>query len=138
MSAYHRYMGWPPFQPSFPSDRDPYQESWLHIQRSASIACTITFDRDFEGGRAGRLPDLSGGQYRPHLLLTGMATDPLGIAFVAGPKTPISSMPCVAGAQFLYPDTVNYSAVVGGAQFALTEGSRQVGTGLEPVNLFGC
>ncbi len=130
MTAYHQYMGWAPYQTDFPSDHDSYPEHWHHTQLAGGIACTITFTREQEGGRAGRLPDLSSGQYRPHILLADGATEPLGVVFVAGPRSPNAGIPVTAAARYLYPDNVDYSALLPGAQFALAEGSRPVAHGV--------
>ncbi len=115
MSSYHRHMGWAPYQTGFPSDHDPYSENWRRTQVARGIACTITFTREEEGGRVGRLPDLSSGQDLPHVLLTTGAAEPLGVAFVAGPRGPKAGTPVAAGAQFLYPDTVDCSVLLPGA-----------------------
>ena len=130
MSAYHRHMGWAPYQTGFPSDHDPYPENWRRTQVARGIACTITFTREEEGGRVGRLPDLSSGQYLPHVLLTSGAAEPLGVAFVAGPRGPKAGTPVAAGAQFLYPDTVDYSVLLPGTQFFLAEGGHLVANGV--------
>ena len=130
MAAYHQHMGWSAYQTDFPSDHAPYPEYWRETQLAGGIACAITFTHEQEGGRAGRLPDLSSGQYRPHILLAGGSTQPLGVVFVAGPRRPHAGMPVTAGARYLYPDTVDYSALTPGTQFVLAEGGRAVANGI--------
>ena len=75
------------------------------------------------------MPDLSGGQYRPHLVLDDdVNRDYLGVQFVACADTVDFGVALQLSVQLLY-DGVDYSGLVPGSAFTIREGARTVGTG---------
>lgn len=93
------------------------------------LTVEITF---FANGGRERLPLLTSGIYRPHLVVDGrtpnMADSLLGVKFVAGPESTAPSQPILATVELTYPG-VDYAGLREGATFSIHEGIRVVGRG---------
>jgi hypothetical protein len=112
------------------------------IMQQPRITADITSLRASEGGREALPIDLSGGQYRPHivvgdpnqrkaLLVNNVAQENyLGVAFVGADADPVAGQPFVAELALLYWPNVSYDALTLGATFTLREGPHVVGFGL--------
>ena len=88
----------------------------------------VRFSPPSQGGRMA-LPDLSGGQYHPHLVLDDdVNPDYLGVQFVACADTVNSGVDLQVSVQLLY-DGVDYSGLVPDSAFTIREGARTVGAG---------
>lgn len=88
----------------------------------------IKFYLPEQGGR-DILPDLSSGQYRPHLVIEGGPHDEyLGVQFMGCPESVKFGVDVHATIKLLY-DMVDYSGLVQGASFVIKEGRHSVGAG---------
>jgi len=75
------------------------------------------------------LPDLSGGEYRPHLVSDEEVNpDYLGVQFVACADPVDFGVDLRVSVQLLY-DGVDYSGLVPDSSFTIREGARTVGAG---------
>lgn len=95
----------------------------------ARILCLCA--RFYPPSRGGRtaLPDLSGGEYRPHLVSDEeVSPDYLGVQFVACADPVNFGVDLQVNVQLLY-DGVDYSGLVPGSAFTIREGARTVGAG---------
>ncbi|WP_065383316.1 hypothetical protein [Hyphomonas sp. ND6WE1B] len=88
----------------------------------------VQFYPPSQGGRTV-LPDLSGGEYRPHLVLN-KEVDPdfLGVQFVECADPAEFGIDLRVSVQLLY-DGVDYSGLVPDSSFTIREGARAVGEG---------
>ncbi|QDT01200.1 hypothetical protein [Adhaeretor mobilis] len=105
------------------------------------VRAKVTFlSHDF-GGRT-RLPDLSSGQYMPHLVIQSpdvraatvvegnvIVDDYLGVRFLAGPPEIIRDEAYDCEFELMYHPNVNYDAVQEGATFTVREGGTVIGFG---------
>jgi hypothetical protein len=111
------------------------------IMKQPRIKAQIRFLPASEGGRETLPTDLSGGQYRPHLV----AGDPhqrkalfvnnvaqetyLGVAFLDGPTNVVAGQTFIAELALMYWPNVSYDWLVPGATFTVREGPNIVGFG---------
>ena len=106
------------------------------------IKATVTFLARGDGGRT-RPPDLSSGQYMPHLVAQSpdvrsvqvvegnvIADHYLGVRFLAGPMEPRPGDPVDCEMELMYHPTVGYEALQAGATFTVREGGKIVGFGM--------
>ena len=90
---------------------------------SVTLLCTVRFFR----GKRILPPDLGAGKYCPHFMIKGNDRY-LGIRFTEGEKTEFDTwQKCLAAP--LYAD-MDYSDLVGGAEFFIIEGNHKVGEGI--------
>jgi hypothetical protein len=111
------------------------------IMKQPRITAKITFLPRSESRRESVPNDLSGGQFRPHvvvgdpnqrkaLLVNNVAQEEyLGVAFVGGPSDVVAGEPFVAELALLYWPNVSYDSLVPGATFTLREGPHIIGFG---------
>ncbi len=98
------------------------------------MQCSLVFAPPVQGGRAQGPPDLSSGQYRPHVIVDYIANptdfDYRGVVFVAGPQHPRFGE--VVTSEFIcaYHPGVDYSVLEAGVYFRVVEGSRIVAHGV--------
>ncbi|MCB1836326.1 MAG: hypothetical protein KDH99_01785 [Alcanivoracaceae bacterium] len=87
----------------------------------------ITFTSPSDGGRE-HLPDLLGGQYRPHVVDGRPRDEYLGVQFVGCSVTPDFNVEIPVTVRLPYKG-VDYSAPKVGARFIIKEGGKTVGGG---------
>jgi hypothetical protein len=88
----------------------------------------VQFYPPSQGGRK-TLPDLSGGEYRPHLVLGKEANlEYLGVQFVECADPVEFGVDLRVSVQLLY-DGIDYSGLVPDRSFKIREGARPVGEG---------
>jgi translation elongation factor EF-Tu-like GTPase len=111
------------------------------MNQQARIEAEVTFLPESEGGRTTSPSILSGGVYRPHLVVG----DPyqrraivegneirelyLGVAFLSGPENVELGKSFSAELALIYYPNPIYDALVPGAKFTIREGARIVGYG---------
>ena len=92
------------------------------------VACELVFEPADGERRAPK--DLVGGTYRPHIVLEhGAPHEPLGVAFVNGPRTYVSGQTLRADLVCVYHPRVDYAALKPGAAFRVVEGASAVARG---------
>ena len=111
------------------------------MKHPPSIEAEITFLAECNGGRKELPLNLSGGAYRPHLVVEDpnqsltITTESvsqrtyLGVSFVAGPEQVKSGEPFSAELALIYWLRPGYEALRPGATFTLREGAKIVGHG---------
>jgi hypothetical protein len=111
------------------------------MNQLARIEAEITFLPESEGGRKEPPATLSGGTYRPHLvvgdpnqrqaIIIGNVIQEtyLGVAFISGPDKIISGEPFLAELVLMYWPHPVYESLVPGATFTMREGANVVGYG---------
>src|SRR4051794_21290649 len=109
-----------------------------HLPR---IEAEITFLPECKGGRKEPPLDLSGGGYRPHVIVEDpnqpwAITDGnvsqetyLGVSVVAGPKEVKLGEPFSAELELIFWPRLAYESLTPGATFTLCEGAKVVGHG---------
>lgn len=88
----------------------------------------VTFHPVESGGRH-TIPDLTGGQYRPHLVVPNAPEQTyLGVRFIECKSLYVHGIEMEAWVDLPY-DGVDYSALKPGARFLIREGRKTVGEG---------
>jgi hypothetical protein len=111
------------------------------MNRKPEVEARVTFLRREEGGRQAS-PDLSGGHYRPHVVVGDpnqgeavvgsdgvVAEEYLGVQFTASDQPCEQGSPLVVTLQLIYAPHVGYERLAPGATFTIREGARVVGFG---------
>lgn len=105
------------------------------------IEAQVTFLPESEGGRKTLPVHLSGGEYRPHLVVgdpnqrraifagNEIQETYLGVAFLSGPEKVEPGEAFRAELALIYRPHLGYGALVPGATFTIREGARIVGYG---------
>jgi translation elongation factor EF-Tu-like GTPase len=107
----------------------------------ARIEAEVTFLPESEGGRKEPPPHLSGGGYRPHLVVgdpkqrraiaigNEIQETYLGVAFLSGPEKVEPGESFMAELVLMYWPHPVYDSLVPGATFTVREGAKVVGYG---------
>lgn len=107
----------------------------------ARIEAEVTFLHESEGGRKEPPSHLSGGGYRPHLVVgdpnqrraitigNEIQETYLGVAFLSGPEKVEPGESFIAELVLMYWPHPMYDSLVPGATFTIREGAQVVGYG---------
>jgi hypothetical protein len=107
------------------------------------VVARVVFFSEKRGGRKS-IPCLSSCWYMPHIVVessVGERREPaagddpvteeyLGVRFVRGPQDIRTDSPIECELELMYHPSVNYAAVVEGAEFSIREGAKVVGVGI--------
>ena len=111
------------------------------MNQLARIKAEVTFLPESEGGRKEPPSHLSGGEYRPHLVVgdpnqrraitvgNEIQETYLGVAFLSGPERVESGESFLAELVLMYWPHPVYESLVPGATFTIREGAQVVGYG---------
>jgi translation elongation factor EF-Tu-like GTPase len=103
---------------------------YFHVRAQGAAVPGAIVDVQFLDPRVGgREKTFVTAPYRPHFRVGD--GELLGIQFFDGPDSPVRPGEVVAAkVRFMYFPSVNYDALIAGAQFEVREGSRIVGVGV--------